>query len=110
MEEFEINNRIIELIKELKISQNQFANEVGTTSSRISNIVRYRNKPDSELLQKVLLKYRNVSSDWLILGDGAIFRGEGKRPEIIKCRSCIEKDGQIKLLKEQLKECQERKG
>lgn len=71
---YELNERIAELIYELRLSQNAFAKEIGTSSARISNICKKRNKPDSEFLQKVAKSYRNVSMDWLLLGEGQMFK------------------------------------
>jgi SOS-response transcriptional repressor LexA len=65
-----ISSRIEELIKKLELTQNAFAKELGTSSSRISNITTGRNKPDSELLSSIVKKFRNVSASWLLTGEG----------------------------------------
>lgn len=72
MEKFEINNRIKQLIDYLRINQNEFAKEIGVSSSRMSNIITNRNRPDSEMLQLILFKFTNVSAKWLLTGTGKI--------------------------------------
>lgn len=76
MKDFDINKRIVELFDLLGVGQNQFAREIGISSSRMSNITNLRNKPDSEMLQAIINKYRNVSSEWLLVGNGDPFKTE----------------------------------
>lgn len=78
MEEFSLNKRIDLLIKHLGVSQNAFAKSLDTSSSRISNIITLRNKPDSELLAKIAEVYTNVSADWLLTGKGEMLLMEEK--------------------------------
>jgi phage repressor protein C with HTH and peptisase S24 domain len=69
-----INSRIKSLIDALGVSQNAFAKALNTSGSRVSNITSERNKPDSDILTEILGVYRNVNPDWLLLGEGEIFR------------------------------------
>lgn len=75
-----INQRIADLIKFLETNQRQFALAVGTSSGRINNIIKGRNAPDSELLEKILEVYRNVSARWLLTGEGDISDNAENRP------------------------------
>jgi len=70
MKNFDINTRIKELIDFLKLKNNEFAREIGISSSRMSNVSTNRNKPDAEMLQLILRKYTNVSARWLLIGSG----------------------------------------
>ena len=47
-----------------------FADEIGVIRSSISHIISGRNNPGLELLQKVLIRFPQISSDWLLLGRG----------------------------------------
>lgn len=76
MEKPAISTRISELISALETSQNAFATAINTSSSRISNVTTGRNKPDFDLIQAILSKFTIVSSDWLILGAGPMFKSE----------------------------------
>jgi FtsZ-binding cell division protein ZapB len=67
---FSINDRILQLIKYLGITNNQFAVNIGISSGRMSNIATKRNKPDSEMLSMISQKYPNVSGNWLLTGAG----------------------------------------
>ena len=74
----DINDRIAALIEKLNLSQNAFAKALSTSSSRVSNITTKRNKPDSEILEKIITVFRNVSAEWLLTGQGVIFHSEPK--------------------------------
>jgi transcriptional regulator with XRE-family HTH domain len=106
---YDINARILQLIDFLAIGRNQFAREIGISSSRMSNVATNRNKPDSEMLQLILNRYRNVSSDWLLLGKGEMIKevieeNTLKEPEKPygkeDCKGCKEKQKQIEKLNE----------
>lgn len=69
----DICNRIGQLPRALGLTQNAFAKALNTSSSRVSNIITGRNKPDSELLERIVLVFTNVSSVWLLTGHGQMF-------------------------------------
>lgn len=102
MDNEEINIRIKELIDYLHVSQNAFAKEIGISSSRISNITKFRNRPDSVMLQLILYRYRNVSSDWLLIGDGEMIRKDEK--EIVNSTNTAENAALISLIDKKDKE------
>jgi len=54
----------------------QFAAEIGIQGSTLSHILNGRNNPSLDVLKKVLNRFRTVSSDWLILGVGSMYRAE----------------------------------
>ena len=64
-----INQRIEQIISHLGISQTVFAKKLGTTPSRISNIVNGRNKPDSQLLFQIAVEFPQVETHWLVTGE-----------------------------------------
>ncbi len=74
--------RLEKIIATLGINAKQFAQEVGIQAGTISNIMGGRNKPSLEVLQKVLNCYRTISSDWLILGIGSMYRPTNETPNL----------------------------
>lgn len=70
--------RLMKLMETEGLNAKQFANEVGIQAGTISNIVNGRNKPSLEVLQKVLHRFRTVSSDWMILDFGSMYRPIGE--------------------------------
>lgn len=68
--------RLQTILKDVNLNARDFAAEVGISAATMSNILNGRNKPSLEVLQKVLARYRNISTEWLILGVGAMYNGK----------------------------------
>ena len=73
--------RIEQVMASEKLSANQFAKEIGVQAGTLSNIINGRNNPSLDVLQRVLNRFRTLSSDWLILGIGAMYRPKGEGPD-----------------------------
>ena len=67
-----MENRIQKIINDQAISLNAFAQEIGVNRSTVSHILTARNKPSVEVLQKILKRFPGISTDWLLLGTGAM--------------------------------------
>lgn len=67
-----VNQRISEIISELKITKNSFADKLGVAGSVIYNIINNRNKPGFDLLAKIVSLF-DVNPEYLIVGKGNIF-------------------------------------
>ena len=64
-------------IMELKSSNpSNFAEQIDINRSTMNHILNERNKPSLEVITKILEKYPDINSDWLILGKGPIFSSE----------------------------------
>ncbi|MBO4665291.1 MAG: helix-turn-helix transcriptional regulator [Paludibacteraceae bacterium] len=73
--------RIEQVMASEKMSANQFAKEIGIQAGTLSNIINGRNNPSLDVLQRVLNRFRTLSSDWLILGIGSMYRPKGEAPD-----------------------------
>lgn len=76
-----INERIVILIDALGESNNRFAKRIGTSSAVVSHIVTGRNKPNIDLLYKILRSLPNVDIRWLVLGEGEMLLDADKAPD-----------------------------
>jgi transcriptional regulator with XRE-family HTH domain len=65
-----INNRIELIINSLELNNNSFSMRIGVNSTVIHNIVKGRNAPSYDVLQKILSSFDNISADWLITEKG----------------------------------------
>jgi transcriptional regulator with XRE-family HTH domain len=65
-----INYRIELLINALELNNNSFSTRIGVNSTVIHNIVKGRNAPSYDVLQKILSSFDNISADWLITEKG----------------------------------------
>lgn len=74
--------RLEQIIANEGMTAKQFAQEVGIQAGTISNILNGRNKPSLDVMQRVLNRFRTLSSDWLILGVGSMYRQKGEPTEL----------------------------
>jgi len=74
-----MKDKIEKILLYLGISPSQFADELGVQRSGISHILSERNKPSLEFIQKVLLKYKEINPEWLMMGKGEMLRGAVQR-------------------------------
>ena len=65
-----VNQRIQTLINTLGESNNRFAQRIDTSSAVISHILTGRNRPNLELVQKILKAFPNLRANWLVMGEG----------------------------------------
>jgi len=71
-------DRIELILQQEGISSGQFAAEIGIQSSTLSHLLNNRNKPSLEVIKKILNRYPEISSDWLIRGEGSMYRDSKK--------------------------------
>jgi plasmid maintenance system antidote protein VapI len=68
--------RVEKIIELQNMNLTEFANEIGITSSTLSHILNGRNKVSLDVMRKIVKRFPEISFDWLILGNGPIFRKE----------------------------------
>ncbi|NDP19833.1 MAG: helix-turn-helix transcriptional regulator [Paludibacter sp.] len=68
--------RIEKIMLKEEMSAAIFAAEIGIQGSTLSHILNGRNNPSLDVLKKILNRFRTVSSDWLVLGIGSMYRSE----------------------------------
>lgn len=68
----EISLRIANLIEFLGINQKEFANKINVGTGRLSNVLKGRNKPDTDFVSEIIRVFRNVNPVWLLIGEGEI--------------------------------------
>lgn len=67
----DIKHRIYSLCKELGLSVRQFEIKCGLSNGYIGNIVNTITVPK---LEKIMTAYPNVNRNWLVYGEGSMFR------------------------------------
>jgi transcriptional regulator with XRE-family HTH domain len=68
----EISLRIASLIEFLGINQKEFASKINVGTGRLSNVLKGRNKPDTDFVSEIIRVFRNVNPLWLLIGEGEI--------------------------------------
>lgn len=79
--DFEINQRILEVRKALKMSQTEFGKEIGVSRGVINNI-DLNVVPAKPLLIQQICKAYNVNETWLTTGEGEMFIKQSRTDEI----------------------------
>lgn len=66
--------RILEILKSEQLNASAFAEKIGVQKSSVSHVISGRNKPSKEFMVKILRTFPEISSDWLFLGLGDMYR------------------------------------
>ncbi len=74
-------NRILLILKTQNLSSSQFADEIGVQRSSISHILSGRNNPSLEFVTKILKRFPEINSDWMIFGKGSMYKGSNEKTE-----------------------------
>ncbi|TCO09240.1 helix-turn-helix domain-containing protein [Natronoflexus pectinivorans] len=69
-----MKERLQILIKKENLSPVKFSEIVGVQRSAVSHILSGRNNPSLDVIQKILRNFPHISSDWLITGNGEMYR------------------------------------
>ena len=75
-------DRIEKVMEKEGLNATQFASEIGIKAPTLSHILNGRNNPSLDVMKRILDRYRTISSDWLILGVGPMYR-EIKQPQML---------------------------
>ena len=75
--------RLEQVMENEGLNAKQFAKEVGIQAGTLSNILAGRNNPSLDVMKRVLNRFRTLSSDWLILGVGSMYRQNGETPNAL---------------------------
>lgn len=70
--------RIEKIMETEGLNATQFALEIGIQGSTLSHILNGRNKPSLDVIKRILNRFRTISSDWLMLGVGSMYRSGGQ--------------------------------
>ena len=77
--ETNVNQRIMKLFDIYKLSDNQAAGEFGISQSSISRQKKGDYQVSLALVEAILNKYPEVSAEWLLRGEGDMYKGEGSK-------------------------------
>ena len=96
--------RIKELARIKKFNISTFEKEIGAGSNSIGTLIQKNSNVSGNLLNKILIRFTDVSPDWLLTGTEPMFRNGliSTVNPILKIQSEREKDlcSQIEILKE----------
>jgi len=71
-----INDRFVTLIKAVNMNISSFAKSIDKAYTSVEAICKGKTRPSYDLLESVFVHYPQLSRDWLVMGDGEMFRVE----------------------------------
>nr|MBC7612360.1 helix-turn-helix transcriptional regulator [Pseudopedobacter sp.] len=80
----DINKRVLSVMDKKNLSRTAFASVLDVSLPVLTHISSGRNKPGLELIQKVLIHFKDIDPDWLVLGHGDMLRKRTEKPDLIK--------------------------
>lgn len=69
-----MREKLLHLMKNEELTSSRLAELLGIQPSGISHILKGRNNPSLDFIQKILRRFPQVNPDWLILGEGEMYR------------------------------------
>ncbi len=69
-----MKQRLQTILSKENLPSSKFADIIGVNRSSISHLLSGRNNPSLDVLQKVLVKFPHINPDWLLLGEGEMYR------------------------------------
>lgn len=67
---FIMKERILQLIQEERLTNAEFAEKIGISTSALSHILTERNKPSLEVVMRIHKAYPFINLNWLLYGEG----------------------------------------
>jgi len=69
-----MKDRLQQFLNMEQLSPARLSDIIGIQRSGMSHILSGRNKPSFDFIQKLILKFPSLSSDWLITGKGKMYK------------------------------------
>jgi Helix-turn-helix. len=60
---------------EKQLSVSAFADEIGVKRPTMTHTMTGRNNPSLDIVSKILERYQDINSDWLLFGKGGMYKG-----------------------------------
>ncbi len=70
--------RIRKFIEYKGISPSELADAIGVQRSNVTHVLKGRNKPSFQFIEKLLQIYPEINAKWLLLGEGKMIEGNTK--------------------------------
>lgn len=70
--------RIRKFIEYKGISPSELADAIGVQRSNVTHVLKGRNKPSFQFIEKLLQIYPEINAKWLLLGEGKMIEGTTK--------------------------------
>lgn len=73
-----MQDRIQKILREEGMTAARFAEEIGIQASSVSHFLSGRNKPSTDILARILDRFRGINAEWLVTGRGNMYKDQDK--------------------------------
>ena len=73
-----MEDRIKKFMEYKGISPSELADSIGVQRSNVTHVIKGRNKPSFQFIEKLLQIYPEINAKWLLLGEGNMVEGSVK--------------------------------
>ncbi len=73
-----MEDRIRKFMEYKGISPSELADAIGVQRSNVTHVLKARNKPSFQFIEKLLQIYPEINAKWLLLGEGNMIEGVSK--------------------------------
>ncbi|MDO8928864.1 MAG: helix-turn-helix transcriptional regulator, partial [Bacteroidota bacterium] len=73
-----MEDRIKKFMEYKGISPSELADAIGVQRSNVTHVLKARNKPSFQFIEKLLQIYPEINAKWLLLGEGIMIEGVAK--------------------------------
>ncbi|MBC8006178.1 MAG: helix-turn-helix transcriptional regulator [Verrucomicrobia bacterium] len=77
-----MEDRIKKFIDYMGITPSELADAIGVQRSNVTHVLKGRNKPSFQFIEKLLQIYPRINAKWLLLGEGSMIEGGAKPPTL----------------------------
>lgn len=67
-------SRLLQVLQAENISRSQFAEMLEISPATVTHLLNGRNKPSYEIIQAICKNFPNLNADWLITGNGKMYK------------------------------------
>ena len=76
-----MKDRIRQIMESQHMTQQVFANYIGTTPATLSGIFNDRTRPTINIIESIKKKFPDISLEWLMFGQGDMFKPSADAPD-----------------------------
>jgi len=102
VEKFDLSERIMLIIRHFGINKNIFSKKIGISPATFSGYINDGREPGYTFIGKIVKKYPEINSEWLLTGEGEMLR---KDQDVIDAQKQYKMDvleDKVKMLQEQV--------
>ena len=91
-------SRLLQVLQAENISRSQFAEMLDISPATVTHLLNGRNKPSYEIIQAICKNFPNLNTDWLITGNGKMYKNGQNPSEIAQDMGIFDQESESNAL------------